>query len=85
MSVQRVLNGESFASSFGYSLASVDLDGDGFSELVVGAPFLGSTGAVYVYGNSQDGLVEDDERRRRSEERRGGEGCWGRGRARGWS
>ena len=41
-----------FFSSFGYSLASVDLNGDGFSDLIVGAPFYEGLGAVYIYMNS---------------------------------
>ncbi len=41
LSARRTLEGDAFASSFGYSLATVDADGDGFTELVVGAPFYG--------------------------------------------
>ncbi len=62
LSVQRLLHGGSFASSFGYSLAAVDVDGDGFKELVVGAPFYGTGGTVYVYAGGPDGLAEDAER-----------------------
>lgn len=34
-----ILSGDHFASSFGYALASVDLDNNGHADLVVGAPF----------------------------------------------
>ena len=33
------MNGETFASSFGYTLAAVDIDGDHLQDLFVGAPF----------------------------------------------
>ena len=49
MKVQLVLPGQMFASQFGYSLASVDLNNDGFTDLIVGAPFYfssSSAGAV---------------------------------------
>lgn len=48
------LQGEQFASSFGYSMTTLDCDGDGHADLVVGAPFFYSKtegGAVYVYLN----------------------------------
>ncbi|UXI15735.1 serine/threonine-protein kinase/endoribonuclease IRE1-like [Sarcoptes scabiei] len=50
-----ILNGEQFASSFGYSMTSLDCDGDKHSDLAVGAPFYYSGqngGAVYVYRSS---------------------------------
>ncbi|KAG8184072.1 hypothetical protein JTE90_013706 [Oedothorax gibbosus] len=62
--VELVLNGEQFASSYGYSLASLDINSDGFLDLVVGAPFYyskGIGGAVYVYMNSETGITEDTE------------------------
>ncbi|XP_015261390.1 PREDICTED: integrin alpha-7 isoform X2 [Gekko japonicus] len=51
-----ILWGEKLTSSFGYSLAVLDLNGDGWMDLVVGAPNLfdrkeGIGGAVYVYIN----------------------------------
>lgn len=54
-----VLDGEQFASSFGYSLASLDLNNDGYIDLIVGAPFYhgkGEGGAVYIYLNSKTGI-----------------------------
>uniref|UniRef100_A0A8B9X4R9 Integrin subunit alpha 7 n=1 Tax=Bos mutus grunniens TaxID=30521 RepID=A0A8B9X4R9_BOSMU len=49
------LSGERLTSGFGYSLAVADLNNDGWTDLVVGAPyFLASRrtgGAVYVYMN----------------------------------
>ena len=32
----------------------MDFDGDGFKDLVVGAPFYGSEGAAYIYMNTKD-------------------------------
>ncbi|XP_077184881.1 integrin alpha-7 isoform X2 [Paroedura picta] len=51
-----ILWGEKLTSSFGYSLAVVDLNGDDWMDLVVGAPNLfdrkeGIGGAAYVYIN----------------------------------
>ena len=52
-----VIDGEQFASSFGYTLAVLDLNGDKQLDLVVGAPFYYNSklshagGAIYVYLN----------------------------------
>lgn len=57
-----ILDGDQFASSFGYSLASLDLNKDGFIDLVVGAPFYhgkGEGGAIYIYLNSKKGISND--------------------------
>ncbi|XP_075535810.1 integrin alpha-PS1-like isoform X1 [Dermacentor variabilis] len=57
-----ILNGEQFASSFGYSLTSLDLNKDGLIDLVVGAPFYhgkGEGGAIYIYLNSKKGISRD--------------------------
>ncbi|KAM5287948.1 integrin alpha-7 [Ctenodactylus gundi] len=50
------LSGERLASGFGYSLAVADLNNDGWSDLLVGAPYFFERqeelgGAVYVYMN----------------------------------
>ncbi|KAM6153940.1 integrin alpha-7 isoform 4-T4 [Erethizon dorsatum] len=51
-----VLSGELLTSGFGYSLAVADLNNDGWSDLVVGAPYFFERqeelgGAVYLYIN----------------------------------
>ncbi|XP_038576430.1 LOW QUALITY PROTEIN: integrin alpha-6 [Micropterus salmoides] len=54
--VEHTLHGPGLASSFGYDVAVVDLNGDGWQDIVVGAPqfFMKDRdigGAVYVYIN----------------------------------
>ncbi|XP_021097197.1 integrin alpha-7 isoform X2 [Heterocephalus glaber] len=51
-----VLSGERLTSGFGYSLAVADLNNDGWSDLIVGAPYFFERqeelgGAVYLYMN----------------------------------
>ncbi|XP_068181278.1 integrin alpha-6-like isoform X2 [Antennarius striatus] len=58
LSVEFVLSGPGLASSFGYDVTVVDLNGDGWEDLAVGAPqfFLKDGlfgGAVYVYINNK--------------------------------
>uniref|UniRef100_A0A671XXF5 Integrin alpha second immunoglobulin-like domain-containing protein n=1 Tax=Sparus aurata TaxID=8175 RepID=A0A671XXF5_SPAAU len=57
VSVELVLSGPGLASSFGYDVAVVDLNSDGWEDLAVGAPqfFVKDSlvgGAVYVYINN---------------------------------
>ncbi|XP_053487838.1 integrin alpha-6 [Ictalurus furcatus] len=59
--VAHILRGPGLASSFGYSLVVIDLNADGWDDLVVGAPQYSTTdkeagtgGAVYVYINRRD-------------------------------
>ncbi|XP_029314787.1 LOW QUALITY PROTEIN: integrin alpha-6 [Cottoperca gobio] len=54
--VEHILHGPGLASSFGYDVAVVDLNGDGWQDVVVGAPQFYMKdrdvgGAVYVYIN----------------------------------
>ncbi|KAJ6219410.1 hypothetical protein RDWZM_005222 [Blomia tropicalis] len=59
-----ILQGEQFASSFGYSMTSLDCDGDGHSDLIVSAPFYYSKtegGAVYQYLNKNLRLGKFDQ------------------------
>ncbi|KAM9849647.1 integrin alpha-6-like [Aulostomus maculatus] len=58
LSVELVLSGPGLASSFGYDVAVVDFNGDGWDDLAVGAPqfFLPDRllgGAVYIYINNK--------------------------------
>lgn len=49
-----ILSGEQYGSGFGYSLAKLDLNGDGQLDLAVAAPFYFTAsegGAVYIYSN----------------------------------
>ncbi|KAM9850652.1 integrin alpha-6 [Aulostomus maculatus] len=56
LSVEHTLRGPGLASSFGYDVAILDLNGDGWQDIVVGAPQFYMKekdvgGAVYVYIN----------------------------------
>ncbi|XP_017090583.2 integrin alpha-PS1 isoform X1 [Drosophila bipectinata] len=54
-----ILDGEQFGSSFGYALATADVNGDLRPDLLVAAPLYftkSEGGAVYVYQNDQDSL-----------------------------
>ncbi|XP_041752527.1 integrin alpha-6 isoform X1 [Coregonus clupeaformis] len=56
LSPEYILEGEGLASSFGYDLAVVDLTGDGWQDIVVGAPQFFEKdgevgGAIYAYIN----------------------------------
>ncbi|XP_006116533.2 integrin alpha-6 isoform X1 [Pelodiscus sinensis] len=58
LSLVHIFEGEGLASSFGYDVAVVDLNNDGWQDIVVGAPQYfdrnGETGgAVYIYINQQ--------------------------------
>lgn len=52
MDVALILDGEQFASSYGYEITSADINGDKVTDLIVAAPFYfnkAEGGAVYVY------------------------------------
>lgn len=52
MDVALILNGEQFASSFGYEITAADINGDKITDLIVSAPFYfnkAEGGAVYIY------------------------------------
>ncbi|XP_069388255.1 integrin alpha-6-like [Paralichthys olivaceus] len=64
LSVEFILSGPGLASSFGYDVAVVDLNNDGWEDLAVGAPqfyvkdsLVG--GAVYIYINNRSKNWED--------------------------
>ncbi|XP_031970753.1 integrin alpha-6 isoform X2 [Corvus moneduloides] len=58
LSLEHMFEGEGLASSFGYDVAVVDLNSDGWQDIVVGAPQYFDRsgdigGAVYIYMNRQ--------------------------------
>ncbi|XP_026672705.1 integrin alpha-PS1 isoform X2 [Ceratina calcarata] len=56
MDVALILDGEQFASSFGYEITAADVNGDNITDLIVAAPFYfnkAEGGAVYVYTTLQ--------------------------------
>ncbi|XP_054237436.1 integrin alpha-6 isoform X4 [Indicator indicator] len=58
LSLEHMFEGEGLASSFGYDVAVVDLNSDGWQDIVVGAPQYFDRsgdigGAVYIYINRQ--------------------------------
>ncbi|XP_058812027.1 integrin alpha-PS1 [Topomyia yanbarensis] len=59
---ERELRGEQFGSSFGYELATADVNGDHAPDLLVAAPFYfakSEGGAVYVYQNVNNNFTEN--------------------------
>nr|XP_033325030.1 integrin alpha-PS1 [Megalopta genalis] len=63
MNVALVLDGEQFASSFGYEITSADVNGDKISDLIVAAPFYfnkAEGGAVYVYTSLQKSFKDTE-------------------------
>ncbi|XP_073832470.1 multiple edematous wings isoform X3 [Musca autumnalis] len=57
--IHMVIEGEQFASSFGYELTTADINGDQKPDLIVAAPFYfnkSEGGAVYIYQNVNDKL-----------------------------
>ena len=58
----RTLRGGGFGSGFGFSLATLDANGDGRDDLLVGAPFSGTEGrggAVFLFINIRGSLRQD--------------------------
>lgn len=54
MNITLIINGEQFASNFGYEITSMDINKDGLDDLIVAAPFYYENtigGAVYIYAN----------------------------------
>ncbi|MBN1269583.1 MAG: FG-GAP repeat protein [Kiritimatiellae bacterium] len=53
-------DGEAGGSSFGYSVATAgDVNGDGYSDVIVGAPLYNNTGRAFVFHGSASGLESD--------------------------
>jgi hypothetical protein len=51
-----VLRGTQTGSHFGAELAMLDVNGDGFADVVVGAPQQDKSGAVFVFYGGKDGI-----------------------------
>ncbi|XP_076618885.1 multiple edematous wings isoform X2 [Colletes latitarsis] len=63
MNVALILDGEQFASSFGYEITSADVNGDKITDLIVAAPFYfnkAEGGSVYVYTTLQKTYKEGE-------------------------
>lgn len=59
LSVTQIIDGEQFASGFGYEIITADINGDYLPDLIVAAPFYftkNEGGAVYVYQNDNYNL-----------------------------
>ena len=59
---QRTLSGGAFGAGYGFSLATVDANGDGQDDLIVSAPFSdkeGRGGSVFLYLNEGSGLRQE--------------------------
>ena len=57
-----VAQGDETGDNFGVTLAGADVNGDGYSDLIVGAlgyPYENKEGKVYVYHGSADGLAAE--------------------------
>ncbi|XP_056638036.1 integrin alpha-PS1-like isoform X2 [Diorhabda sublineata] len=63
LNISLILTGEQFAASYGYEILAVDVNNDGYDDLLVGAPFYYSSeekgGAVYIYYNIRN-CVDDN-------------------------
>nr|XP_023029368.1 integrin alpha-PS1 isoform X1 [Leptinotarsa decemlineata] len=60
--ISLIITGEQFASSFGYEVLAVDVNNDGYDDLLVGAPFYygeNKGGAVYIYYNMKNCVQEN--------------------------
>ena len=59
---RRTLSGGTFGAGYGFSLATLDANGDGLDDLLVSAPFSdnsGRGGSVYLYLNRAQSLQQD--------------------------
>ncbi|CAI9741711.1 integrin alpha-PS1-like isoform X2 [Octopus vulgaris] len=59
----KTLSGDQFGSSFGYSVVAVDLNKDGYHDLIVGAPFYQHPkkgGAIYIYMGVPNGEMNEN-------------------------
>ncbi|XP_071956885.1 integrin alpha-9-like [Antedon mediterranea] len=56
----KIVGSSSFGAQFGSAISATgDLNGDGFHDVAIGAPYEGITGAVYIYHGSSSGIRKE--------------------------
>ncbi len=55
-SAKTILGGTSTGGNFGFSVAVGDINGDGYADVIVGAPSHEKSGAIFIFYGSKDGI-----------------------------